>query len=89
MRKILLTIILCSSLDAVAFPENLRPDTLNQGNYKQINECPLNYCKNNDDGYSMRKWCEAHNGKWGQWPIVVGWTKVSGFDCFCGCNNLW
>ena len=74
---------------AVAFPENLRPDKLGPNSYKHKDECPLDYCKNNDEGFSMRKWCEAHNGKWGEWPIVVGWTTVNGSACFCGCNNLW
>ena len=89
MKQVLLIFLIFSSVEALAFPEKLRTDRLSQGVYDQQKQCTLDYCKNNDGGFSMRNWCSKNNGKWGEWPVVVGWADVNGFKCFCGCNNLW
>ena len=89
MKKTISMLLLICSVQAYAFPENLRRDTVLEGMYNSQKQCPLNYCKNNDEGFSMRNWCAQNGGEWGHWPVVIGWAKLNGFECFCGCNNLW
>ncbi|MBC7429989.1 MAG: hypothetical protein H7336_15350 [Bacteriovorax sp.] len=88
MKSLLLGLTLLS-INAHAFPEDLIPQRIGTISYKSSDHCPFNFCRNDDEGFGMRKWCELHNGRFGDNPILVGWTKVSGYACFCGCNNIW
>lgn len=89
MKGLILTGVLWVGLSANAFTEDFRRMSVFQGQYKSADECPISFCRNTDNGFSMRKWCEKNNAKIGQWPVIVGWTKYNGYNCFCGCNEAW
>jgi hypothetical protein len=90
MKTLCLTIASLSvAVNCFAFPENLRPGTESAVFYDRNKECPLTYCENGDDGFSMRSWCQSHGGQPGKDPIIVGWAVVNGVSCFCGCNEAW
>lgn len=89
MKKIVFLAVFSVACFTQARPEFHRTEYMNNLYYLGQKVCPIDYCKEPDNGFSMRAWCNDNHSPWGSSQFLVGWTQLSGVECFCGCNNLW
>lgn len=88
MYKLILLTLIFSHI-AKAKPEFYRTERVWAISLDTTKRCSFDYCRSPDGGDEMKFWCIKNNSPWGNDPILIGWTKRNGLDCFCGCNNRW